>query len=102
MTAEEVISFITDRSPDKRVKTAPPFEPTGAISGPADFMQQYRAARQRLMDFVENTDAALKDYYWDSPAGKISAYQWLILASAHAERHLDQMKEVMAESGFPK
>jgi len=102
LTDEQVKNIISDRSPARRVKTAPPFEPTGALANPADFIAQYKAARKRLMDFVKNTDVELKDYYWDSPAGRISAYQWLILASAHSDRHFDQMKEVMAESDFPK
>lgn len=102
ITDEEVIKIISDRSPGSRVKTAPPFEPTGALNSPEDFMTKYKAARKRLMDYVKNTDADLKAYYWQSPAGKISAYQWLILASAHAERHFGQMKEVMAEADYPK
>lgn len=99
---EEVITFIKDRSPEKRVKTPPPFEPTGAIQSPADFMEKYKAARQKLMDYIKTTEKELKSYYWESPAGKITAYQWLILASAHTERHFAQMQETMSEAGYPK
>ena len=99
---EAVIEFIKDRSPSKRVKTPAPFEPTGAVKSPADFMEKYKVARQKLMDYIKTTEKELKSYYWESPAGKISAYQWLILASAHTERHFAQMQETMAEAGYPK
>lgn len=102
VTDDEVISFIKDRSPARRVKTAPGFEPTGALANPAEFMKKYKEARQKLIEFTKTSDAALKSYYFQSPAGKISAYQWLLLASAHTERHFGQMEEVMAETGFPK
>lgn len=102
ITDQGVIDFIRDRSPSKRVKTPPPFEPKGLFDTPADFIEQYKAARQKNIEFTQTTDAELKSYYFDSPAGKISAYQWLILLSAHAERHTAQMKEVKEDSGFPK
>ena len=99
---QEVIDFIKDRSPSQRVQTAPPFEPSGSLNSPEEFMVQYKEARTKLIEYIKTTEAELKGYYWQSPAGKISAYQWLILASAHTERHFAQMKEVMAEKGFPK
>jgi len=98
---QTVIDIISDRSPGKRVKTAPPFEPKGLVDSPKDFMTKYKAARQINIDFTKNSQDDLKAYYFDSPAGKISAYQWIILLGAHAERHHKQMKEVMDNQGFP-
>lgn len=98
---QTVIDIISDRSPEKRVKTPPPFEPKGLVDSPKDFMAKFKAARQTNIDFTKTSQDDLKAYYFDSPAGKISAYQWIILLSAHAERHHKQMKEVMNNQGFP-
>lgn len=101
ITDQQVINTISDRSPGRRVKTPPPFEPKGIFATPQDFMKAYKKARQKNIDFTKKSEDDLKAYYFDSPAGKISAYQWIILLSAHAERHLGQMKEVMANSDYP-
>lgn len=102
ITDQEVIDFIRDRSPERRVKTAPRFEPQGIISSPAHFIEQFAVARQRHITFAKTSTADMKSYFYESPAGKISAYQWLLVASAHAERHLAQMKEVMEDANYPK
>ncbi len=102
ITDEQVIEFIRDRSPDRRVKTASPFEPRGNLKSPADFIEQFKAARSQHIDFAKTSTAHMKDFFYDSPAGKISAYQWLLVAAAHAERHFAQMQEVMQDANYPK
>ncbi len=98
---DEVITFIRDRSPERRVKTLQPFEPKGNLKTPQDFIQQYRMARQATIDYLETTNDDLKSYYYTGPAGTISGYQWIILMAAHSERHWEQMKEVMEHSNYP-
>ena len=101
VTDEQVIDKISDRTPANRVKTAEPFEPKGMFASPKEFIENYKAARLKTIAFVETTDSALKEYYQQSPAGNISAYQWMLLLGAHANRHHGQMKEVMADQSFP-
>lgn len=101
ITNEELIQRIKDRSPDKRVKTGEQFEPKGSLKSPADFMKQYASARQATLDYLRATDVDLTAYYAQSPLGKISAYQWTILMSAHAERHTAQIVEVQSSDGYP-
>ncbi len=39
----------------------------------------------------------------DTPLGrKLDAYQWVLLISAHCERHMKQIEEVKADPNFPK
>lgn len=102
ITDEQVIAFIRDRSPENRVKTAPRFEPKGILSTPADFIEQFTEAREQHISFAKTSNDAMKSYFFESPAGKISAYQWLLVAAAHSERHLGQMKEVMQDTNYPK
>lgn len=99
---EDIIVGLKDRGEGKRRKTNERFEPTGALKTPAQFMTEYRAARRATMDFVKNTDVDLNAYYWPSPLGdKLSAYQWTILLSAHAERHTAQIIEVQSSPNYP-
>lgn len=102
ITNEEIIVGLKDRGEGKRRKTNERFEPTGALKSPAQFIAEYKAARKATMDFVKNTEADLNAYYWASPLGnKLSAYQWTILLSAHAERHTAQIIEVQSSSNYP-
>ncbi|WP_422360356.1 DinB family protein [Reichenbachiella sp.] len=99
---EAIIVGLKDRGEGKRRKTNERFEPTGALKTPAQFMTEYKAARQATIDFVKNTEVDLNAYYWPSPLGdKLSAYQWTILLSAHAERHTAQIVEVQSTSSYP-
>lgn len=102
ITDEQVIDFIRDRSPENRVKTAPPFEPKGTLTSPEDFIEKFKTARQQHINFAKTSEADMKSYFFDSPAGKISAYQWLLVAAAHSERHFAQIKEVMDDTSYPK
>jgi hypothetical protein len=34
--------------------------------------------------------------------GPLDAYQWILLISAHSERHTKQIEEVKADPNFPK
>ncbi|GAB5527534.1 MAG: hypothetical protein Roseis2KO_54060 [Roseivirga sp.] len=102
ITDGQVIDFIRDRSPENRVKTAPRFEPKGTLTSPADFIEKFKAARQQHITFAKTSEADMKSYFFESPAGKISAYQWLLVAAAHSERHFAQMQEVMEDISYPK
>lgn len=102
ITDQQVIDFIRDRSPERRVKTAARFEPKGALSSPEAFIRQFTKARAQQIDFTKNSKDDMKAYFFESPAGKISAYQWLLLAAAHSERHFAQIQEVMQDANYPK
>lgn len=102
ITNEEIIVGLKDRGEGKRRKTNERFEPTGALKTPAQFMAEYKEARTATIDFVKNTNVDLNAYYWASPLGnKLSAYQWTILLSAHAERHTAQIVEVQSTANYP-
>ncbi|MEO9805752.1 MAG: DinB family protein [Reichenbachiella sp.] len=102
VTNEDIILGLKDRGEGKRRKTNERFEPTGALKTPAQFMKEYQAARQATVEFIKTTEINLNDYYWPSPLGnKLSAYQWTILLSAHAERHTAQIVEVQSSDGYP-
>ncbi|MEO9965314.1 MAG: DinB family protein [Reichenbachiella sp.] len=102
ITNEELILRIKDRSPDKRVKTGEQFEPSGILKTPQDFIKQYSAARKATQEYLKTTDVDLTAYYGKSPLGLVSAYQWTLIMSAHAERHTGQIVEVQSSANYPK
>ncbi len=63
---------------------------------------EFEAVRRRSIEFAGATHAELRRHTFPHPFfGELDCYQWLLLISAHCERHLAQAAEVMAEPGFP-
>jgi len=55
------------------------------------------------MDYVSTTNDDLRDHMGPHPVlGPLDAYQWILLISAHSERHTKQIEEVKADPNFPK
>jgi uncharacterized damage-inducible protein DinB len=83
--------------------TAPePIVPSGKINSPADAAREFIARRDKTIEYVKTTTDDLRIHVADGPAGKMDAYQFLILLAAHSTRHTAQIREVEANAGFPK
>ena len=55
------------------------------------------------MDYVHTTNDDLRDHFGPHPMlGTLDAYQWILLISAHSERHTKQIEEVKADPNFPR
>ena len=55
------------------------------------------------MDYVRTTNDDLRDHFGPHPTlGTLDGYQWILLISAHSERHTKQIEEVKADPNFPK
>jgi uncharacterized damage-inducible protein DinB len=66
-------------------------------------LKEFEAARQRTGQFAGSTDADLRRHFYAHPVlGELDLYQWLLLISAHCDRHRTQSEEVMANEGFPR
>ncbi|HZQ21280.1 MAG TPA: DinB family protein [Terriglobales bacterium] len=98
---ELVLTKIPDRS---RKAQAPEFlKPTGRWPTQAALTAEYQKDREATMDYVRTTNDDLRDHFFDHPAmGTLDGYQWLLLISAHSERHTEQINEVKADPNFPK
>jgi hypothetical protein len=59
------------------------------------------SSRARTIEFLKATPD-LRDHVTESFLGPMDAYQWLLYASAHTERHTKQIEEVKAGPNFPK
>ncbi|MFI5185488.1 MAG: DinB family protein [Chitinophagales bacterium] len=100
-TDEQVVQMIESRA--KKVKTAPAMEPQNTpFKSLADALASFRAAREKLIEFVQITDADLRNHVLTFPAGTYDSYQMVLFIAAHSNRHTQQMEEVKADPNFPK
>jgi hypothetical protein len=99
MLDKMVLTVIPDRS---NKATAPePLTPAGRWT-PAAAVAHFEHSRARTTEYLKTT-AGLRDHVMDSPIGQpLDAYQWLLFAAAHCERHTKQILEVKAHPAFPK
>jgi len=76
--------------------------PTNGLSRD-ELLVRLSAIRDRIRNFVETTDAPLRDLCFPHPIhGQKDCYQWILSVAAHCERHLEQVHEVMSTDDFPK
>jgi hypothetical protein len=97
--------MILQKIPDRSHKAqAPEFlRPTGRWATEADLTKAFEESRKVTMDYVRTTNDDLRDHFFDHPVfGTLDGYQWLLLLSAHSERHTAQIEEVKADPNFPK
>ncbi len=100
MSDDQILSMIADRT--NKVKTSKAFEPTGQYGPHEAALQEFLEKRKAHVDFVNNTKEDLRNRYQHLPFGMIDGYQVLLFMSAHTERHIKQIEEVMANEDFPK
>jgi len=66
-------------------------------------LRQFEAARERSLRFAAITQSDLRAHSFAHPhLGELDCYQWILFLGAHAERHVRQAEEVMADPGFPR
>ena len=77
--------------------------PSGKYATREALVEAFKRSRDRSIGFVQTTHLDLRSHFATHPAaGLLDAYQWMLLMSAHTDRHVQQMREVMASPGFPK
>jgi hypothetical protein len=76
---------------------------------PQELLDRLKTNYIRMMDYLEST-LGLRQYAGEAAPLKavsngayevMDAYQWVLAAAAHTERHAKQMLEVMADDNFP-
>ena len=98
---EQVVQMIESRA--KKVKTIAPLEPQNTpFKSTADALAAFRAAREKLIQFVGTTNEDLRNHVVTFPAGSYDAYQMILFIAAHSNRHTQQIEEVKADPNFPK
>jgi hypothetical protein len=86
-----------------KAKAPEPIVPSGKMTQ-AQVRETFLKQRVEIEKFARETQVALKEYTEEHPFeffNTLSAYQWLIYAPLHTERHDKQIAEVKATPGFP-
>ena len=85
-----------------RVKAPDGAEGTGRRLSRDAFLELFEQVRAGAIEFAATTTADLRSYF--SPhfvLGLLDGYQWLLMISLHAERHVAQIEELRADPRFP-
>jgi DinB superfamily len=96
-----LVARIEDRS--NKAKAPEPLVPSDKFPTPQSAIQEFTTRRDKTIAYVKTTQDPLRVHVGPSPAGgQFDSYQMLLLLSSHSVRHTSQIKEVEANSGFPK
>ena len=100
-TDAELIRAVEDRS--QKSKTFAALEPENSpyTTMPAA-LASFKENREKLIVFIKNTKEDLRNHVSILPIGIYDAYQFILLISAHSNRHTQQIEEVKAAIDFPK
>lgn len=98
-TDRTILGAVPDRS---QKRSAPePLIPTNRYGSAGEALKAFGETRVKTLALMQD-NAELRAHAYDSPFGKLDAYQWLLFISAHSERHTKQILEVKEHPGFPK
>jgi len=101
MTDADVMTKIEDRT--NKVKTMTPLEPQNSgFHTTEEAVTSFKENRGKLIDLVQNTNMDLRNHVATLAFGSLDSYQMALFIGAHSNRHAAQMREVMADPGFPK
>ena len=96
-----VMKAVPDRS--RRVQAPEAVTPRGRWTTREAVAAEFKLRRDHTIEFIEKTPADLRSHMAPHPILKwLDCYQWTLFLAAHADRHVQQIQEVMADPGFPK
>jgi uncharacterized damage-inducible protein DinB len=101
MTDEQVVKNLEDRT--NKIKTIDPMKPENTPFKSADeALQSFKQDRDKLVDYVKDTQDDLRNHVLVLPIGTYDCYQLILLIGSHSNRHTQQIEEVKADPNFPK
>ncbi|HEY3767756.1 MAG TPA: DinB family protein [Candidatus Angelobacter sp.] len=92
---ELFLRVVADRS--RKTQSPESAQPTGRFATLADAAKQFKASRDSVIRFAEETTEDLRKTEVKHPhaaAGMVSTYEMLIIIAKHAERHAAQIEEI--------
>lgn len=94
-------TMVTDRS--KKVQAPEFLKPTGRFPTMESVQAAFGESRGKILTYAQTTQDDLRGHAAPHPLLKaLDGYQWLLLLSAHCERHTAQIAEVKADPNFPR
>jgi hypothetical protein len=83
-----------------RQKTGEARVPHGTFRTAAEALASFRKLRATMRDYATSTNDDLRSR--KLLEGNMDVYQWFLMISTHAQRHILQVREVKAHASFPK
>ena len=83
-----------------RQKTGEARVPHGTFKTAADALAAFRKLRSTMRDYAQSTSEDLRSR--KLLEGNMDVYQWFLMISTHSQRHILQIREVKAHTGYPK
>lgn len=96
--------LVIDKLKDRTYKAQAPesLKPLHRFATRQELIEAFKQTREKTAYYVKTTNDSLKDHVVPHPLfGDLTAYQWLVMIPAHANRHVDQLDEVKALKSFP-
>jgi hypothetical protein len=93
-----ILWYGIDRS--QRHKTGEARVPTGKYESARDALAAFRALRKTMTEFASTTGEDLRGRPLKD--GNMDVYQWFLMISSHAQRHVLQIREIKAHAGYPR
>lgn len=100
MVDEEILRMAPDRS--RKLQAPEPLVPTNRFGTPQESRKIFVESRAMTEELL-NTPG-LREHMSEAPAlgRNLDAYEWILYAAAHSERHTKEMMEVKADPNYPR
>ena len=97
---DAILKAVADRS--KKGKAPEALQPAKKFASTAEALSHFKQSREKTLEYIRTTQDELRTHFAKSGEGPdMDAYQWILLISAHTDRHVQQIQEVKAASGYP-
>lgn len=97
-TDAAILWYGIDRT--RRTTTGEARVPTGKVANAAEPLGQFRKLRSSMKEYAKATTDDLRSKRLLE--GNIDVYQWFLMISTHAQRHILQIREIKAHANYPK
>jgi hypothetical protein len=95
---ESVLWYGIDRTQPQKAVAAE--DSKGQLRDLGAGLDAFGKLRARMLEYARTTDDDLRGHFVEREQS--DAYQWLLLISTHAQRHILQIREIKAHPKFPK
>jgi hypothetical protein len=97
-TDENLLWYGIDRT--QRQKAIAAEDVKGKMRDLAAGLEALRKVHGQMLEYVRTTDEDLRGHVVEREGS--DAYQWMLLISTHAQRHILQIREIKADPKFPR
>jgi hypothetical protein len=97
-TDAAILWYGIDRT--RRTTTGEARVPTGKVANAGEPLAQFRKLRATMKEYGKATPDDLRSKRLLE--GNMDVYQWFLMISTHAQRHILQIREIKAHANYPK